>query len=378
MLDTDHHDRPLQVGSLFSGYGGLDLAVEHVFNAETDWFSEINEPVARVFAHHWPDAHNLGDIATINWSGVPAVDILCGGFPCQDVSTVGKQAGLTPGTRSGLWSHMAEAIDVLKPQLVVIENVRGLLSSPAVRAPLEGKDDAQRDPEFATHGDATVRNLEPDSWDLGDFPARPLRAAGAVLGDLADLGMDARWIGLPASLVGAAHHRYRIFIFAHRRDTVSYPAGLGLSPWQRNTGSSSHPTRHHRSEPSGYRHRTERTAWLASQVQRVRDPVEPDSEHLRRWGGYARAIARWEHITGRPAPSPTLLNDTDGPRPSPEFVEWLMGLPFGWVSASEHGVTVNQQMSTLGNGVLSLQALAAIPPRVSPWHGSSAADAAVG
>lgn len=95
-------------------------------------------------------------------------------------------------------------------------------------------------------------------------------------------------------------------------------------------------------------------------------------------GGYARAIARWEHITGRPAPSPTLLNDTDGPRPSPEFVEWLMGLPSGWVSASEHGLTVNQQMSTLGNGVLSLQALAAIPPRVSPWHGSSAADAAVG
>ncbi|WP_225732783.1 DNA cytosine methyltransferase [Pseudoclavibacter sp. CFCC 11306] len=285
MLDTDHHDRPLQVGSLFSGYGGLDLAVEHVFNAETVWFSEINEPVARVFAHHWPDAHNLGDIATINWSGVPALDILCGGFPCQDVSTVGKQAGLAPGTRSGLWSHMAEAIDVLKPQLVVIENVRGLLSSPAVRAPLEEKDDAQRDPEFATHGDATVRNLEPDSWGLGDFPARPLRAAGAVLGDLADLGMDARWIGLPASLVDAPHHRYRIFIFAHRRDTVSYPAGLGLSPWQRNTGSSSRPTRHHRSEPSGYRHRTERTAWLASQVQRVRDPVEPDSEHLRRWGG---------------------------------------------------------------------------------------------
>lgn len=85
MLDTDHHDRPLQVGSLFGGYGGLDLAVEHVFNAETVWFSEINEPVARVFAHHWPDAHNLGDITTINWSGVPAVDILCGGFPCLNV-----------------------------------------------------------------------------------------------------------------------------------------------------------------------------------------------------------------------------------------------------------------------------------------------------
>ena len=83
MLDTNHHDRPLHVGSLFSGYGGLDLAVEHVFNAETVWFSEINEPVARVFAHHWPGAHNLGDITTIDWSAVEPVDILCGGFPCR-------------------------------------------------------------------------------------------------------------------------------------------------------------------------------------------------------------------------------------------------------------------------------------------------------
>lgn len=56
---------PLRVGSLFSGYGGLDLAVEDVFNARTVWFSEINEPVARVFAHHWPHAANLGDITTV-------------------------------------------------------------------------------------------------------------------------------------------------------------------------------------------------------------------------------------------------------------------------------------------------------------------------
>lgn len=84
------------VGSLFSGYGGLDLAVEQVFDARTVWFSEINEPVARVFAHHWPGAPNLGDITTINWSSALPVDILCGGFPCQDVSTVGKMAGLVP------------------------------------------------------------------------------------------------------------------------------------------------------------------------------------------------------------------------------------------------------------------------------------------
>lgn len=129
--------RLLRMGSLFSGYGGLDLAVEHVFGAETIWFSEINEPVARVFTHHWPDAVNLGDITTIDWNTVPPVDILCGGFPCQDVSTVGKRAGLAPGTRSGLWSHMATAIDAMQPEWVVIENVRGLLSSPATRPTTE-------------------------------------------------------------------------------------------------------------------------------------------------------------------------------------------------------------------------------------------------
>lgn len=99
------HTRPYRVGSLFSGYGGLDAAVEHVFGGETIWFSEVNEPVARVFSHHWPDAPNLGDITAINWADVPPVDILTGGFPCQDVSTVGKRAGRAPGTRSGLWAH---------------------------------------------------------------------------------------------------------------------------------------------------------------------------------------------------------------------------------------------------------------------------------
>lgn len=83
--------------------------------------------------------------------------MLRGGFPWQDLSTVGKRAGLAPDTRSGLWSHMAEAIEAMQPQLVVIENVRGLLSSPAVRAPLEGDDDAQRNLDHAT-----LRDLEPD------------------------------------------------------------------------------------------------------------------------------------------------------------------------------------------------------------------------
>ncbi|MCT1548988.1 DNA cytosine methyltransferase [Brevibacterium casei] len=353
--------RPLRVGSLFSGYGGLDLAVEHVFNAETVWFSEINEPIARVFSHHWPEAPNLGDITTIDWNTVPPVDILCGGFPCQDVSTVGKQAGLAPGTRSGLWSHMAAAIEALQPKFVVIENVRGLLSAPAVRPSPEGATDAQQNPDTATPRDdatATVRDLEPDPWGLGDESGRSLRAFGAVAGDLADLRRDARWIGLPASEVGAPHQRFRVFVLA--QGPVQDAVGLRLLPRRGEPGTGASPSGHDRAVPSDHRSRLARTAWLTDAGRRVRDAVAPDRGHLHRWGRYAAAIARWQHITARPAPAPALLNHAKGPRPAPEFVEWLMGLEAEWVTEPAYGLTDNQQLTILGNGVLPLQAACAL------------------
>lgn len=82
--------------------------------------------------------------------------------------------------------------------------------------------------------------------------------------------------------------------------------------------------------------------------------------HLHRWGRYAHAVAQWERITGREAPAPALLTDSTGPRPAPEFVEWLMGIPTGWVTSPALGLTPNQQITALGNGVLPLQAIAAI------------------
>ncbi len=344
--------RRLRVGSLFSGYGGLDLAVEEVFDARTVWFSEINEPVGRVFAHHWPDAPNLGDITAMNWNIVEPVDVLCGGLPCQDVSTVGKMAGLKPGTRSGLWSHMATAVETLRPEYVVIENVRGLLSAPAIRPAPEGDDDERRNPELATSGGATLRGLEPDPLGLGDEPTRPLRALGAVLGDLADLRYDARWIGLPASAIGAPHPRFRIFILARR--AVPNTTSLGLRQGWRDAGAGQGASRHDRAQPSGDRPRDPaRTPALPG------GGVRADRGALRRWGRYAGAIARWERITGRPAPAPAILNER-GPAPAPAFVEWLMGLSEGWVTDSEYGLTHAQQLTALGNGVTPRQAVAAL------------------
>ncbi|WP_053384911.1 DNA cytosine methyltransferase [Leucobacter celer] len=373
----------LRAGSLFSGYGGLDLAVEHVFQARTVWFSEIS-PVQRVFAHHWPDAPNLGDIATVDWDAVEPVDVLCGGFPCQDVSTVGKMAGLAPGTRSGLWSHMAEAVDRLRPGWVVIENVRGLLSAPAIRAapdpadatPLsatpEGDDHATpapATPVHATRADAALRDLGPGLWGVGDEPVRPLRALGAVLGDLADLGYHAAWLGLPASDVGAPHPRFRVFVLA--RAAVPDAARVGLVPRRGDTRAGAGQEGNDRALPPGHRSRTERTRYLESTTGRIGDAVVPGRAHLRAWGRYATAIARWEHVTGMTAPAPALDQEGQGLRPSPGFVEWLMGLPQGWVTDPGIGLTANQQLTALGNGVLPLQAVTAVSALRAVFHSAS-------
>ncbi|MGC0142663.1 DNA cytosine methyltransferase [Pseudactinotalea sp. Z1732] len=347
-----NNDHRLRVGSLFSGYGGLDLAVEEVFDARTIWFSEINEPVARVFAHHWPDAPNLGDITTIDWQTVEPVDVLCGGFPCQDVSTVGKMAGLAPGTRSGLWAHMATAIEKLQPEWVVIENVRGLLTATASRPAPEGDDDGRRNPEPETPAGATLRGVEPDPWGLGDQPARPLRALGAVLGDLADLRYDARWIGLPASAIGAPHPRFRIFILANR--TVPNAARLRLRQGRGDSGSGEGQAWHDRPKPSGDRPRDQ------AQSSVVGGNLRADRRVFRQWGRYGPAIFRWERIMGRVAPAPTVLNDRTGPRPAPAFVEWIMGLDAGWVTDPALALTQSQQLAALGNGVLPKQAEAAL------------------
>jgi DNA (cytosine-5)-methyltransferase 1 len=162
-----------------------------VFGGTVAWFSEIDPAASKVLAYHYPNVPNLGDITKVAWADVPPVDVLCGGFPCQDVSAAGKRAGIKDGTRSGLWAVFAEAIDALRPRYVVIENVRGLLSATAHRA------------------------VESDDAVMGDGGRVPvLRAAGAVIGTLADLGYDAQWATVSAASVGAPHRRERVFILA--------------------------------------------------------------------------------------------------------------------------------------------------------------------
>lgn len=196
----------IRIGSLCSGYGGLDLAVEALFpDAKLAWYAQYEPPgkngrpdrqsAAQIMAHHWPSVPNLGDITTVDYGGVQRVDVLTAGFPCTDISLAGKRAGLRAGTRSGIWSHVARAIGELRPALVLIENVRSLTSAWA-------DSDLEFDPRcMGAAGDdgASVQGL---------------RALGCVLGDLADLGFDAEWVVVPASAVGAPHKRERVFVLA--------------------------------------------------------------------------------------------------------------------------------------------------------------------
>jgi DNA-cytosine methyltransferase len=181
----------MKIGSLFSGYGGLDLAVAKVTGAKVAWHCEWDDAPSKVLEKHFPGVPNYRDVTHVDWHSVEPVDILTGGFPCQDLSLAGKRAGMAEGTRSGLWSEFYKAIDTLRPNLVVIENVRGLLSAKA---------------------DSGMEYGAEIMGQLGDRPA--LRALGAVLGDLADIGYDAKWAGIRASDANAPHQRFRVFITA--------------------------------------------------------------------------------------------------------------------------------------------------------------------
>ena len=161
----------LTVGSLFSGIGGLDLGLERA-GMRVVWQCEVDPYASRVLAKHWPNVPNLGDITKVDFAAVEPVDVLCGGFPCQDLSNAGKRAGIN-GKRSGLWSEIVRGVRVLRPCYVIVENVSALLSG-----------------------------------GNGDW-------FGRVLGDLADCGYDAEWSVLTACTVGAPHPRERVFIVAH-------------------------------------------------------------------------------------------------------------------------------------------------------------------
>ncbi len=360
-----------KIGALFAGYGGLDMAVTDVLGAELAWVSENEATPSRILAHHYPHVPNHGDITRISWSDVAPVDVLTAGYPCQPFSNAGQRKG-TDDERH-LWSQVERTICDLRPGLVVLENV-------------------------AAHVN---------------------RGFCDVLGSLAGLGFNAEWTCLRASDVGAPHARFRVFVVAWIADSkgegleerrngelaqraatnagrkaVGLWAGLragepGWVGWRRPdddgapvpVADAASDGRHERRTESARHERGHDAAECGAaaadadgdgleSVGRVgsvgRDTDRRDGARQEiAWGAYGPAIERWERTIGRVAPPPTEPGRNGAQRLSPRFVEWMQGLPDGWVTDVPN-LARNEQLKALGNGVVPQQAAEAMRRLLAP------------
>ncbi|MFE9748230.1 DNA cytosine methyltransferase [Saccharothrix saharensis] len=392
-MTTSQHIVDPVVGSLCTGYGGLDLGVLAALGeGRIAWVADPDPHVRTILAARAPGVPNLGDISTVDWCRVEAVDVLTAGFPCQDISAAGKRAGIEKGARSGLWTSVMAGVRVLRPTLVVLENVAAL------------------------------------RWRNGGLHR--------VLGDLAEAGYDAVWRSVRAADIGAAHRRERIFVLAWLRHRGNVRAadpdsdqlqrrqggrGKAGTPWwilaiPRNptiadsssirhrdgrsqswagfpsaTVATGAPARGSRGAPAdatshGWNEGLSGAARLQGRPDVARDghpadrrtcdhrvsrrlvAVESDVDGAASppqvasttvcWSEYEPAIRRWETALGRPTPHPTQPGAHGRPVLAPAFVEHLMGLPAGWVT--DLPIPRTAQLRALGNGVVPAQAAYAV------------------
>ena len=340
----------MKIGSLCTGYGGLDMAVEAFFNAETIWTCEFDKYASQVIEKRI-NKPNHGDLKKTDWTKVEPIDILTAGYPCQPFSHAGSRKGADDERH--LWPYIKEIIGILRPQFVILENVRG-------------------------------------HFGLG---------FREVLGDLAALRYDATWRLVRASDVGAPHRRERLFILAYanverlqrssrtgygfeqsnsqhsdtdgqRRPLVG--VGVGEIRHQRqsqsiaselvkeiatNTNSdarakSRRTSRELRTESVGLRTRQDKGQ--AGQEHRNSGQTISDTsgQCLPSIGNVSQLGRRFTsrrdmHLLQVPSP-------LDEGKLNAKFVEYMMGLPDGWVT--DVGLSRSQQLKILGNGVVPQQA----------------------
>lgn len=172
----------MTVGSLFAGIGGFDLGFERA-GYEIKWQVEINGFCRAVLRKHWPQVRKYADVRRVGAHNLEPVDVICGGFPCQDISPAGRRAGIE-GERSGLWREYARVIGELRPSYAVVENSAALLQ----------------------------------------------RGIGRVCGSLAELGYDARWDVVSACAFGAPHARERVFLIANS-NRARWENGVNYQLW---------------------------------------------------------------------------------------------------------------------------------------------------
>lgn len=311
----------LRVAALCAGYGGLEMGLALAgVGHELAWYSEIDPHASAVMALHHSAAPNLGDLRDI--TDPPPVDVVTAGFPCQPVSTAGARLGVDD--ERWLIRDVVSVWRASGARWLVLENVWGLLT------------------------------------------ANDGRAFGEVLDALAAVGATARWACVRASDVGAPHRRTRWFCVAHPHGQGWEGEGHPQPPGRHGAGLSGRPPFDppHRPQPveQGGSDRLgplDRPISGASPGTGAGDTpqgvrrLESGAGVAQCFGPYAGAVHRWEHTLGRPAPHPTI-----DIRLNPQFVEWMMGLPSGWVTGC--GLSRTQAIRVLGNGVVPQQAAHAI------------------
>lgn len=407
------------VGSVCTGYGGLDLGVLAALGGgRIAWCADPDPHIAAILAARMPGVPNLGDVRAIDWSTVEPVEVLTAGFPCQDISAAGRRAGIENGARSGLWTDIVAGVRVLRPALLLVENVAAL------------------------------------RWKNGGLHR--------VLGDLAEAGYDALWRSVRAADIGAAHRRERVFLCAWpradaaehgggnvadadrarrlvqrhlRRQQAGRPVAVGPVAVAADTDGLGREELHapdadrwavaarrgaaaadtarlghgHGGASSGGGipaavvsagaavggpagvpadatgdgwdeglsgaaglqgrpdaalggHATGGSARGRRHLVAVADPADRLPSAAGRpevdWGAYSAAIRRWERVLGRPAPFPTQPGRHGSPVLAPVFVEWLQGLEPGWVTSL--GLPRTAELRALGNGVVPQQAAHAV------------------
>ena len=289
----------LSVGSLCTGYGGLEMGLETVYGEiDLRFVSDIDKDVNTLLAHYHPNTLNLGDLTVVNWADIEPVDVLTAGYPCQPFSTAGKRKGLED--ERAIFEYIADGISVLRPQNVLLENVAGHIT-------------------------------------LGGT---------AVIATLTKLGYDnIRWGIVRASDTGAPHKRARLFIWAQTTNT-------------KRSVKQGESRKTQRMERQFRRSNCEVTSNTGSErLQRLR-PKCKLAEKKRAcpigfFGAYEPAVKQWAQIIERPVPVP--VNDKGV---EPVFVEWMMGLPEGHVTGL--GLSRTAKLKILGNGVVPQQAALAI------------------
>lgn len=282
----------MKIGSLCTGYGGLDIAVEAFFDAQTVWCAEFDKQASKVIEQRF-NIPNYGDIKAIDWTSLEPIDILTAGYPCQPFSHAGQRKG-TDDARH-IWPYIKQAISTLRPRVVVMENVRGHLS-------------------------------------LG---------FKEVLQELAQIGYDAKWQVVRASDVGAPHRRERIFIIATPQCTHTDCQRCSLE---------SNDCRAQRNQGQSQLESSELVKETVSTLDSIGELISHIG-NVQRLG--SRFTSRREmHMQDVPDPL-----DNDGKLNS-KFVEYMMGLPAGWVTDID--LSRAQQLKILGNGVVPQQAYYAL------------------